>query len=151
MNNEYLYWSMLVFKKDQSRESELELSEAFDKSRAYTARITAQYEDSIISSVATSRCELAKKVVVGLRLPSTRLTRMGDAKPMHLSKAMPADSRWRILIFGGDISQSMSADKLNRLRNYLDSPESPIRLFTRASKDIDSVPRRWCSSQAKDT
>ena len=64
---------------------------------------------------------------------------MADAKPMYLSEAMPADGRWRILIFGGDISQSVPADRVNHLGKYLDSPESPVRLFTRPSEDIDSV------------
>ena len=86
-----------------------------------------------------SKHHLAKNVTVGLRLPSTRLTRMADAKPMHLSEAIPADGRWRILVFGGDLSTAQNASKLQRLGEYLDSAESPIRLFTPPVQDIDSV------------
>ena len=86
----------------------------------------------------TSQQHLAKNVVIGLRLASTRLTRMADAKPMHLSEAMPADGRWRILVFGGDITRPALADKLAVLGRKLASLHSSDQFSTPSGVGIDS-------------
>ena len=124
---------------DESSDSRGELSKAFEKSRAYTAGITAKYEDSMITSAKKSDQSLAKHAIVGSRLASTRVTRMADAKPMHLSDAMPADGRWRIIIFPGDVSEPSSAQRLWDYGVFLDSNEGPNHFFSTAVGEFEHL------------
>lgn len=50
-----------------------------------------------------------------MRFPSAQVVRHCDAKAMQLAKALPADGRWRIVIFAGDIQKSESAERLGRV------------------------------------
>ncbi len=90
-------------------------SEQFIKTKQYTAGLTARYDESIITSAARSRQELATGLVVGMRFPSTQVVRFCDAKPMQLAKVLASDSRWRIIIFAGDIQIAASAERLRRV------------------------------------
>jgi len=56
---------------------------------------------------------------------------------MHLVKTLPADGRWRLVVFAGDIRNQISADQLEKLGQYLDSEQGPVRIFTPAAADID--------------
>jgi len=104
----------------------------------YTAGLTATYDDSAITSAANSTQSLAKNLVVGMRFPSTQVVRHSDAKAMQLVKALPADGRWRIVIFAGDILKTSEAKKLTELASFLGSPEGPVRKYTPSDADIDS-------------
>lgn len=90
-------------------------SEQFIKSGKYTAGLTARYEDSIITAARRSRQELAPRLVVGMRFPSAQVVRFCDARAMQLVRALPADGRWRIIIFAGDIRAVASAERLDKV------------------------------------
>lgn len=116
-----------------------EFSEQFIKAGRYTAGLTATYEDSPITRAAWSDQSLASNLKVGMRFPSTQVVRFCDAKAMHLVKALPADGRWRVIIFAGDIRDERAAKRLNQLGDYLLSTEGPVRAFTPKEADIDSL------------
>ncbi|KAF2093199.1 hypothetical protein NA57DRAFT_48666 [Rhizodiscina lignyota] len=116
-------------------------SDTFIKNGRYTAGLTATYDDSMLTSAARSTQTLARYVTVGMRFPSAQVVRYCDAKAMQIARALPADGRWRILIFAGDIRDSCKAEKLKKLTKmaeYLDGPKGPVRRFTRKDADIDS-------------
>lgn len=92
-----------------------EFSDAFIKAGTFTAGFTSQYRDSMITAATKSDSALAKKLIVGMRLPSTPMVRFCDAKVMHLARGMLADGRWRILVFVGDITEPAAADKLQKV------------------------------------
>jgi phenol 2-monooxygenase len=87
----------------------------FIKSGRYMAGLTATYEDSSITSAQWSTQSLATDLKIGMRFPSTQVVRFCDAKAIQLVKALPADGRWRIVIFAGDISHEESAQKLKKV------------------------------------
>jgi len=61
--------------------------------------------------------------------------RLADAKPVHLGHTARADGAWRIFAFADP-----SGRRLRELAAFLEeSPNSPIRRFTPAAADIDSV------------
>jgi phenol 2-monooxygenase len=64
---------------------------------------------------------------------------MSLARIRHLADRMPSDGRWRILFFTGDITEPAQRAKLDKLAEYLDKPDGPIRKYTPADADIDSV------------
>jgi len=89
-----------------------EFSQAFIKSGRYTAGLTARYDDSSITSAASSAQSLAKNMIVGMRFPSAQVVRFCDARAMPLVRALKADGRWRLVIFIGDIRDRSTAAKL---------------------------------------
>jgi phenol 2-monooxygenase (NADPH) len=91
------------------------LNRAFITSARYTAGLTAKYRDSPISAEKQSRLDVALELTVGMRFPSTTVVRFCDAHPLHLVKALPADGRWRIIIFAGDIRKQHIAGRLQQV------------------------------------
>ena len=112
--------------------------EHFIKAGQYTAGLTAKYGDSQITNAAGSTDSLAANLVVGMRFPSAQVVRFCDAKAMQLVQALPADGRWRVIIFGGDITERANATRLEELGDYLYAPTGPVISHTPASADIDS-------------
>ena len=98
-----------------------EFRDGFVKSGRYTAGLTSKYEDSSVTSTATSVQDLAKEIVVGMRMPSAQVVRFCDVKAMQLVRALKADSRWRVIIFAGKIGEP---DTLSRLEKVCLLPKS---------------------------
>ncbi|KFY78691.1 hypothetical protein V499_02184 [Pseudogymnoascus sp. VKM F-103] len=113
-------------------------SELFVKAGKYTAGLTAKYDDSPITRSEWSCQRLATNLVVGMRFPSAQVVRLCDSKAMHLATALPADGRWRIVIFAGDIQNEYASTRLKKLSDFLSSADGPVQQFTPASLDIDS-------------
>ena len=87
-------------------------SDAFIKAGRYTAGLTATYDDSSITKASLSTKLHASNINVGMRFPSAQVIRFCDARAIQLLKALPADGRWRIVIFAGDIRHSPSSKRL---------------------------------------
>jgi len=133
------YWTKLFKrKKEGQKEDPQEFNQAFVQAGRYTAGLTAKYEQSCIINVEDSEQELASKLTVGMRLPSTLVVRLCDVKSMQLVKAFPSDGRFRLLIFGGNLQEQSSKDRLQHLAAYLDSPGGPIKPYLRQGEDVDS-------------
>jgi phenol 2-monooxygenase len=94
-----------------------DFSDHFIKSGRYMAGLTATYDDSSITRAQWSTQSLATNLKVGMRFPSTQVVRFCDAKAMQLVKALPADGRWRIVIFAGDIRYESSAQRLKKVND----------------------------------
>jgi phenol 2-monooxygenase len=78
---------------------------------------------------------LATGYTVGMRFHSAPVLRLADAKPMHLGHAARADGAWRLYAFA-----DASGARLRELAAFLEqSPQSPIRRYTPAGAEIDSV------------
>ena len=58
---------------------------------------------------------------------------------MQLGHAAGADGRWRIYAFADSRDPQDPASRIGALCNFLASDESPIKRFTPAGDDIDSV------------
>lgn len=123
---------------DKGKSSTEQFKEHFIKAGQYTAGLTARYGDSQITNSKNSIESLAVNLVVGMRFPSAQVVRFCDAKAMQLVKALPSDGRWRIIVFGGDITESANSARLEELGAYLYSPAGPVNNYTHASADIDS-------------
>lgn len=87
-------------------------AEHFSKSLRYTAGLMTKYADSSITSLKGSEAELAKNVIVGMRLPSAQVVRLSDARAVPLTKLLLANGRWRIIVFAGDILEEKMAGRL---------------------------------------
>ncbi|GFP59706.1 FAD-dependent monooxygenase terD [Trichoderma asperellum] len=108
----------------------------FVKAGRYTAGQGVQYEESIFISPSTTDKDLARNVVVGMRFPSAQVVRFCDARPMQLMAALPADSRWHVVIFAGDVLQQAAAVQLAKVAAEL---QNMIYMFTPTGQDADTV------------
>ena len=105
----------------------------------YTAGTAVRYQPSILTGDATHQ-HLAEGFSIGMRLHSAPVIRLADAKPVHLGHVVKADGRWRILAFAGAGDPADPASGIQALCAFLtDSSVSPIRKYTPAGQDIDSV------------
>jgi phenol 2-monooxygenase len=107
-------WSKLFSSSDSNGKTAKDFPEQFIKAGRYTAGLTARYNDSVIISSKRSQQGLATGLTVGMRFPSAQVVRFCDAKAMQLVRALPADGRWRIVVFAGDIRTPASAERLDK-------------------------------------
>ena len=111
-----------------------EFQKYFEQHGRFTAGMGTHYRPSIVRGPDTHQA-LARGFVVGTRFHSAPVLRAADAKPVQLGHAGKADGRWRLYAF----ADRQGAD-LRALCEFLQqSPDSPVRKYTRADQDIDAV------------
>jgi phenol 2-monooxygenase len=112
-----------------------ELQAYFVKSGRYTAGVATQYTPTTVLTAAVAHQGLAQGFTIGMRFHSAPVVRVADAKPVQLGHAARADAAWRLYAFA-----DAPAKRLGALAAFLaTSPNSPVRRFTPAGADIDSV------------
>ncbi|MBR0844386.1 FAD-binding monooxygenase [Bradyrhizobium liaoningense] len=105
----------------------------------YTAGTATHYRPSILTGAASHR-HLAEGFVIGKRFHSAPVIRLADAKPVHLGHAAQADGRFRLYAFSRAEDPAAAGSAIRALCNFLtEARESPVRRYTPASADIDSV------------
>jgi 2-polyprenyl-6-methoxyphenol hydroxylase-like FAD-dependent oxidoreductase len=105
----------------------------------YTAGTATHYRLSLLTAEADHQ-HLAKGLVIGTRFHSAPAVRLADAKPVHLGHVAKADGRFRIFVFAGRDDPAASNSPVRSLCDFLsESPKSPVRRYTPAGADIDSV------------
>jgi 2-polyprenyl-6-methoxyphenol hydroxylase-like FAD-dependent oxidoreductase len=116
-----------------------EFQRYFERHGRFTAGMGTQYRPSIITGEATHQ-PLAAGFVIGTRFHSAPVVRVADAKLVQLGHAGKADGRWRLYAFAGAADASTVDGGVRALCSFLEqSPESPVRRFTRPGQDIDAV------------
>jgi phenol 2-monooxygenase len=112
-----------------------ELQAYFVKSGRYTAGVATRYPGGTALIAAPTHQGLATGFPIGMRFHSAPVVRLADAKPVQLGHVARADAAWRLYAFA-----DASAERLRALAAFLaDSSDSPLRRFTPADADIDSV------------
>ncbi|RBP83525.1 3-hydroxybenzoate 4-monooxygenase [Marinomonas rhizomae] len=111
----------------------------FVKFGRFTAGTAIHYPQSNLVSSGKYQ-GLATGQTIGMRFHSAKVTRLADAKSMHLGHSMKADGRWHIFAFAGDQSFMSDACQVKALCEFLqNNPLSPIQRFTPKNADIDAV------------
>jgi phenol 2-monooxygenase len=119
--------------------SPAEVQEYFVRSLRYTAGVATRYPPSALTGAATHQ-HLAEGFAIGMRFHSASVIRVADAKPVQLGHAGRADGRWRLYAFADAAAPGNPASKLAALCEHLEhSPDSPLRRYTPAGADVDSV------------
>jgi phenol 2-monooxygenase (NADPH) len=105
----------------------------------YTAGTAAHYRPSILTGEPTHQ-HLAAGLKIGMRFHSAPVIRLTDAKPVDLGHVVKADGRWRIFAFAGAKDPATPDSGIRVLCDFLAGVgESPVRKYTPAGEDIDSV------------
>jgi 2-polyprenyl-6-methoxyphenol hydroxylase-like FAD-dependent oxidoreductase len=116
-----------------------EVQQYFVRHGRYTAGTVTRYVCSTLTGEATHAL-LAKGLTIGARFHSAPVIRLADAKPVHLGHVARTDGCWRLFVFAGVGDPAGPASRLRALCDFLgDSPMSPVRRYTPAGADIDSV------------
>jgi len=136
------YWAKLFSsepQEDGKKPTAEEFNQAFVKGGIFTAGMAANYQDSDLVANSISDQALAKKVIVGQRLPSAQVVRMSDSKPFPLLKLLRSDGRWRMLVFAGEVDDPTTLPSLKRLGEELSSTRGLLSKFTPAGMPADSI------------
>jgi phenol 2-monooxygenase len=138
-------WAQVISSSSQSntdpgkRFDPAETQRYFVRHGRYTAGTAVHYRPSLLTGEATYQ-HLAAGLTIGMRFHSAPVVRLADAKPIQLGHTIEADGRWRIFAFAGAEDPTASASPIGRLCTFLaDAEGSPVRRYTPAGADIDSV------------
>ena len=133
-------WSeMLASHADSGGADPAKTQNYFIRSGRYTAGTATHYGPSLLTGESAHQ-RLAEGFVIGTRFHSAPVTRLADAKPVHLGHVGKADGRFRIYAFAGKGDPAASGSAIRKLCDFLaQSPDSPIRKYTRPDEDIDAV------------
>lgn len=116
-----------------------EFQKYFEQHGRFTAGMGTHYRPSVICGEASHQ-HLATGFVIGTRFHSAPVVRITDARPVHLGHAGKADGRWRLYAFAGAHDDLDVQAGVHSLCRFLEeSPDSPVRKYTRAGADVDAV------------
>jgi phenol 2-monooxygenase (NADPH) len=105
----------------------------------YTAGTATHYRPSLLTAKGDHQ-HLAKGFAIGTRFHSAPVVRLSDAKPVHLGHTVKADGRFRIFAFANGEDPAAPDSAIRALCDFLGGgAESPVRKYTPAEQDIDSV------------
>lgn len=116
-----------------------EFQQYFERHGRFTAGMGTHYRPSVVCGESMHQ-QLATGFVIGTRFHSAPVVRISDARPLQLGHAGKADGRWRLYAFAGANDHQDDQRGVRALCRFLEeSPESPVRKFTRSGQDIDAV------------
>jgi phenol 2-monooxygenase (NADPH) len=116
-----------------------EVQNYFVKHGRYTAGTATRYTKSDLTGASTHQA-LATGLPIGMRFHSTPVIRLADAKAISLGHVAKADGRWRIYAFCDRGDPAAPASRIRALCDFLtESSDSPVRTYTPAGQDVDSV------------
>jgi len=116
-----------------------EVKSYFVRHGRYTAGTATRYKPSLISGKPDHQ-HLAQGFLIGARFHSAPVVRLADAKRVQLGHIIEADGRWRVLAFCGREEPAALSCRIGALCDFLsESPQSPVRRYTPAQADVDSV------------
>ena len=126
-------------KGDNKGADAAETQDYFVRHGRYTAGTATHYRPSLLTAEPDHQ-HLAKGFAIGTRFHSAPVIRLADAKPVHLGHVAKADGRFRIFVFAGRGDPAAANSPVRALCDFLsESPKSPVRRYTPAGADIDSV------------
>lgn len=138
-----------------------EFKETFRTAHMFTSGLSVDYGASMLIAKAGSAVEqgdgsdvsasqtgtkqvvgkqhLATNVPLGKRFPSFKVLNQSDSRPWHLAERLPADGRFRIILFAGNVLSAPQKERIDKFCAALDAPGSWLRRVTPADQKIDSV------------
>ncbi|KAI1374557.1 FAD binding domain-containing protein [Hypoxylon crocopeplum] len=98
-------------KKD--RTTTLGVNEVYDKLRQFNSGANICYEPSAI--VATQPPVPVTNLPLGMRMPPYPIFNLASALPVDLQGLFRSNGQWRLLVFGGDVTNETQLSRVNKL------------------------------------
>jgi phenol 2-monooxygenase (NADPH) len=110
---------------------------AFQTFGGFTSGIGIRYANSAITSSVNQ--QIASALTIGKRIPPQIIIRVADARPFEIQDLCPADTKFRILLFVGNVTDSDQAQRVHKLATDMGKPEGFLNKFgrSRINKDGD--------------
>ncbi|PIL30436.1 hypothetical protein GSI_07623 [Ganoderma sinense ZZ0214-1] len=102
---------------------------AFKSVGGFVSGIGIRYAPSTL--VNASHQVVAANLIVGERVLPQVFIRVASAEPVHIHDLLPAETRFKILVFAGDLSVHDDRTKLQTLANELNKAENFLRRYGR--------------------
>ncbi|OSD04725.1 hypothetical protein PYCCODRAFT_1433057 [Trametes coccinea BRFM310] len=141
-------WSQLFMAKRQSSEhpdgvTHEQFVGMMKKFNSFVSGIGIRYSPSAI--VCPQHQAIAPNMVVGERVIPQIFICAADGRPVELHDLLPADSRFKILVFGGDIAVAEDLQTLREVINATIQPGNFVHRFGRDGAVFDML----CFSSGK--
>lgn len=98
------------------------LLSAFNAYGGFTSGIGVQYGASPITNAQHQH--LASNLVIGERMLPHVFIRAADAHPFNIQDMLPADTRFKLLVFAGDTGDPCARSRLQKLADELETADS---------------------------
>ena len=131
-------WASSMSARPEQRADGPSLQDQFALQGRYTAGVATRYGPGLLIGTDTWQ-RLAPGFEIGRRFHSAPVTRLCDARPMHLGHVHEADGRWRLYAFADRADIGDPASRLGALCRALEAGDSPLRRFTPEGLDVDGV------------
>ncbi|KAJ7628801.1 FAD binding domain-containing protein [Roridomyces roridus] len=94
----------------------------------------------IVAEAGEAKTRMARNVVIGQHFESQVVVCYADAHAVQLADRLVSDGRWRLIVFAGNMTNPVQLARFTSLCDTLSSsPSSPIKKYTPAQADINSV------------
>ncbi|KAI0773242.1 FAD binding domain-containing protein [Trametes elegans] len=127
-------WSAMIAEKNDTPGREERFREMFEKNADFMSGLTLRYEPSSIVNNQFQAC--APQIVVGERIPPHVFICAADARPVNIHDMLPADTRFKIVFFVGDITDASIAELVQDLAGRLDKPGSFLQRHDSRAFDV---------------
>ncbi|KAG5725040.1 Phenol 2-monooxygenase [Termitomyces sp. T112] len=119
-----------------------EFTNAFSKFSSFTSGISICYQESAI--VYSRHQAVARGLVIGMRVPAQQLTRVADGRQFEVQNLLLSDTRFKVLVFTGDVSDATQKVKVNKLVADMGASDGFLRRYSHggnifAAFDIISI------------
>jgi phenol 2-monooxygenase len=94
----------------------LEVRRVYEKARNYISGANICYSPNILVTIPDEcKQELAVELKLGMRFPSHLVFNHSSAVPLESQALLRSDGRWRVLVFGGDVTNPAQLQRVNVL------------------------------------
>ena len=103
------------------------INSAFQTFSGFSSGVGVRYEPSLIVHAQHQSC--ASKLIVGERMIPHVFVQAADVRPVNIHDVLPSDTRFKVLVFAGNIARTEFKAKLDALAEQLDAPGAFLRRF----------------------
>ncbi|KAJ4470263.1 FAD binding domain-containing protein [Lentinula aciculospora] len=108
--------------------SRTEFMSLVQQSTGFSSGIGVHYSPSSIVDIKNQ--DIANGIIIGKRMPPGTVIRLLDFCPIHVHDLLPSDTRFKLLVFTGDISGTSQLGKLPQLAARIDHLRSMLPSLT---------------------
>ncbi|RPD52967.1 hypothetical protein L226DRAFT_511090 [Lentinus tigrinus ALCF2SS1-7] len=125
-------WSKLFTGKPRTEENQDGISHeefvgAFQTFSGFSSGVGVRYEPSAIVDKKHQSC--ATKLVIGERMIPHVFVQAADIRAVNIHDAMPSDTRFKVLVFVGNVTVAATLARVRALADKLDAPGSFLHKY----------------------